>query len=403
MSIKNLDGLPEHVCPHLARKFNFSVNPAMNDDPWREFHKLNEEPDIFWSTEQEGYWVITRAAIVEEVLLNPEVFSSAINSIPRMQDDMRLIPPNIDPPEHIHYRRIITNKIFSSPAVDSIGGDARTFLRELIDQAADKGEGDLIAMVTRPFPIGVFLKLMGMPGEKLDEFSDTIDVFFRGQNIEDVTAARQEVFGFAQSWLQSNPDDEGAHMLRELKAAEVDGRPISEEELTIMVLTLFFAGLDTVTAVMSFMGHFLATHPEQQTRLRQTPGDIPNAVEEMLRRFGIANLCRELTQDFELHGVQMKKADLVMVSSAMGGVDKAAYENPLEVDFDRPNVRRHSAFGKGIHMCAGARLARTELVMLWEELLPRFKNFRLAPDADIRFLTGTIMSMEKLPVVWDLD
>jgi len=385
----------------MARAFNFSTNSAMEDDPWGEFHKLNNEPDIFWSTEQEGFWVITRAAIVEEVLTNPEIFSSANNSIPAIKDDMRLIPPNIDPPYHLGYRKIV-NKIFSPKAIDGLKDEIRATLRILIDRVADTGEGDWVADLARPFPVAVFLALMGLPREELAKFSDVIGVFFRGKDINDVTAARQEVFGFAHRWLQGNPDDQKAHMLRQLKSAEIDGRAISEEELTIMTLTLFFAGMDTVTALMSFMGHFLATHPQHQQRLRDRPAGIPNAVEEMMRRFGIANLCRVLTQDYELHGVAMKKGDLVMVSSAMAGVDESAFEDALTVNFDRPKVRQHNAFGKGIHMCAGARLGRAELNMLLEEVLPRFVNFRLAPEAEVRFLPGTIMSMERLSIVWDI-
>ena len=385
----------------MAKAFNFCTNSAMEADPWREFHQLNNEPDIFWSIEQEGFWVITRAAIVEEILTNPEVFSSANNSIPAIKDDMRLIPPNIDPPHHMGYRKIL-NKILSPKAVDGLKDEILVTLRGLIDRVADKGEGDFVADLARPFPVAVFLELMGLPSEELAKFSDVVGVFFRGKDVNDVTAARQEVFGFAERWLQSNPNDEKAHMLRQLRSAEIDGRAITEEELTIMTLTLFFAGMDTVTAIMSFMGHFLATHPEHQQRLRDNPADIPNAIEEMLRRFGIANLCRVLTQDHDFHGVQMKKGDLVMVSSAMAGVDESTYQDALSVNFDRPRVRQHSAFGKGIHMCAGARLGRAELNMLWEEVIPRFVNFRLAPQAQVRFLPGTIMSMESLPIVWDV-
>ncbi len=393
--------VPEHVPAHLVKHFNFRINPAMEIDPWAEFATLNDAPDIFYSPEQEGYWAVTNATIIEEILAKTDIFSSAYNSIPRMQDDMRLIPPNLDPPEHTPYRKIITQKIFRTEIIDSLEKDARATLRERIAKIVDKGECDFKKEIAGPFPIAVFLKLMGMPDEHLAEFADTIEVFFRGEKIEEVTAARQTVFGFAQRWLDSDPDAEGAHMLRELRAAEIDGRPISGEELTIMVLTLFFAGLDTVTAQMSFMAHFLATHPEYQRRLLDNPADIANAVEEMLRRFGIANLCRYVTRDVEFQGVQMKKGDLVMVSSAMAGVDESTYENASTVNFDRPKVRRHAAFGKGVHRCAGERLARMELNVLWQEAIPALRNMRLKPGTEYRFLPGTIMSMTGLPIIWD--
>jgi cytochrome P450 len=190
-------------------------------------------------------------------------------------------------------------------------------------------------------------------------------------------------------------------MLRELKSAEVNGRPLSGEELSIMVLTLFFAGLDTVSSQMAFIAHFLATHPEHLQSLVNNPALIPNALEELLRRFGIANLARLVVEDIEFHGVQFRKDDLVMVSSTMAGVDASSYANPLDVDFSRAQANRHAAFGRGIHRCAGERLAKIELRVLLEEITLRLCRLRLQPDADIRFLPGTIMSMKSLPVLWD--
>lgn len=393
--------LPAHVPAGLVRRFDFRHDPAMEVDPWEKFATLNDAPPIFWSSDQGGYWAITRKSIIEEVLARPQIFSSAFNSIPRIDGDLRLIPPNLDPPDHAKYRNIINTRIFNPKVMATIEQDARAIMRELIEKKRNTGAGDFVADFARPFPVAVFLKLMGMPTDRLNEFSGDIDQFFRGEDVEKVGAARLSVFRFAQEWLDSDPGAENAHILRELKAADIEGRPLSGEELTIMVLTLFFAGLDTVTAQMAFIARFLATHPSHRDRLVAEPALIPNAIEEMMRRFGIANLCRLVTQDTELHGVQMKRGDLVMVSSTMAGVDESSYADAMTVDFDRPAIRNHCGFGKGIHACAGQRLARIELVILLEEVLSKFRNFRMAPDAQVRFLPGTIMSMRSLDVVWD--
>ena len=168
-----------------------------------------------------------------------------------------------------------------------------------------------------------------------------------------------------------------------------------------MVLTLFFAGLDTVSAQMAFIVHFLSTHPAHLQELQSSPALIADAVEELLRRFGIANLCRIVVSDTVFHGVTMKTDDLVMVSSAMAGVDESSYPGALAVDFERPNIRRHAAFGKGVHRCAGERLARIELRVLLEEIVPRLRKLRLEPGAEVEFLPGTIMSLRRLPVLWE--
>ena len=401
MTTQTNSAVPAHVPAHLVRHFDFRNDPAMSVDPWAQFWTLNEAPEIFYSPDQGGYWALTRRAIIEEVLSMPNLFSSAYNSIPRMESDFRLIPPNLDPPEHAKYRKIITQKIFSIGMVDSLEGEARAILRGLLDEFSTKGSGDFMAGIARPFPIAVFLKLMGMPHERLAEFAHMIEIFFRGEDVEDVGAARMGVFKFATDWLNSDPNAENAHMLRELKAAQIDDRPISGEELSIMVLTLIFAGLDTVSAQMAFSFNFLATHPAHLKRLVTSPELIPNAVEELLRRFGIANLCRSVVEDTVFHGITMKKGDLVMVSSTMAGVDESSYPDARSVDFERPNIKRHAAFGKGVHHCAGERLARIELRVLLEEVVPRLRNLRLKPGVEIEFLPGTIMSMRSLPVIWD--
>lgn len=392
---------PAHVPANLVAHFDFRHGAGMEDDPWAEFAKLNQGPEIFYSLDQGGYWAVTRKALIEEILSMPEAFSSAFNSIPRMESDFRLMPPNLDPPEHAKYRKIITQRIFNISQVDGIETDARNFLRGLLDQFSPSGEGDFMAGIARPFPIAVFLKLMGMPRDRLAEFSQLIDVFFRGEDVDKVGAARMAVFKFAQDWLNGDPSGDDALILRELKAAEVDGKPLTGEILSVMVLTLIFAGLDTVSSQIAFIVHFLSTHPAHLERLVKDPAIIPNAVEELLRRFGIANLCRSVVSDIEFHGVTMKKGDLVMVSSTMAGVDEAGCADAMTVDFDRPNVKRHAAFGKGIHHCAGERLARIELRVLLEEMVLRLRNLRLKPKAKIQFLPGTIMSLRSLPVVWE--
>jgi cytochrome P450 len=392
---------PPHVPPELIRRFDFRHDPAMEIDPWAEFAKLNDGPPVFYSLDQGGYWAVTRKTLIEEILSRPEVFSSVYSAIPRRDEPYRLIPPQIDPPDHTAYRKIITQRIFNSAALDTIESDARAFLRQRVADVAPRGRGDFMKDFAQPFPVAVFLALMGMPTARLSEFSDSIADFFRGDTPEKVSAAQQAVFTFAQDWLDSDPTADDAHMLRELKSADVDGRPLSGEELSIMVLTLFFAGLDTVTSQLSFFVHFLATHPAHLESLVKNPHLIPNAVEELLRRFGIANLARLVVEDIEFHGVRFRKNDLVMVSSTMAGVDESSYENALEVNFERPKANRHAAFGKGIHRCAGERLAKIELRVLLEEITPRLRNLRLQPGVDIRFLPGTIMSMTGLPVLWD--
>jgi cytochrome P450 len=402
MNSGNEPSAPSHVPPGLIAHFDFHEGTAMFSDPWGAFQALNERPDIFYSLDLGGFWVITRKHLIEEVIANSELFSSAYSTIPNIDDDLRLIPPNLDPPHHAKYRALIAQIVFSAKAMANVEKDARAIARELIGAVRHKGTCDIMLEIARPLPIRVFLNLMGMPVERLDEFIHWVEVFFRGTSAKDVGTARLRVLEFVQKWIDSDPDKSGNRILAELKAAQVDGRPLTRDELSNIVLTLFMAGLDTVSAAIGHMLLFLATHPVHLQALVAEPKRIAVAVEEMLRRFGLANLVRVPRHDLEFHGVAMKKGDLVLCSMGIAGLDETASPRAEAVDFDRPNVRRHIAFGAGAHLCMGQLLARTEIRVLLEEVVPNLKRLRLKAGTAIEYKPGSVLTVRGIPAEWDL-
>jgi len=392
-----------HVPPALIGHFDFHRGEGMYTDPWGECHALNERPEIFYSLDLGGFWVVTRKHLIEEVISNSELLSSSYSTIPKIDDDLRLIPPNLDPPIHAKYRALVAQSVFSARALANLEKDARAIARELVAKVKHKGAGDFMLDFARPLPVTVFLNLMGMPLERLGEFIDWVEIFFRSTDGEEVGAARMHVLQFAQDWLDSDPDKSGNRILSELKAAKIDGRSLTRDELSNIVLTLFMAGLDTVSAALGHIFHFLATHPLHLQSLVAEPKRIPFAIEEMLRRFGLANLVRVPNRDVEFHGVPMHKGDLVLCSMAVSGLDESASVHADRVDFDRPNVRRHVAFGAGPHLCVGQLLARTEIRVLLEEVLPSLASLRLKSGVAIEYKPGSILTLRSLPVIWDVS
>ena len=131
-----------------------------------------------------------------------------------------------------------------------------------------------------------------------------------------------------------------------LIASQVDGRPMTKEEVLDTAFLMFMAGLDTVTAALSFIFNYLATHDDDRRRLVEQPDVIPSAIEELLRFHAFVNPGRYATQDVELAGVQMKKGDAVLVSTSLSTRDPDEFADPTVVDFERsPN--HHVAFGAG--------------------------------------------------------
>ena len=126
---------------------------------------------------------------------------------------------------------------------------------------------------------------------------------------------------------------------------------------------------------------------------------VPNAIEEFLRRYGIPNAARVITHDFDYQGVSFKKDEQVLLSKTLHGLDERRFPDPLRVDLRR-DVRRHAAFGEGVHRCPGSFLARLEMRIFLEEWLPRVPEFQVAAGETVRTSSGPVNGMLYLPLTW---
>jgi len=165
---------------------------------------------------------------------------------------------------------------------------------------------------------------------------------------------------------------------------------------------LFAGGLDTITSQVTHIMRFLADNPEHRAFLLENPDEIPVALEEMLRRFGISHIGRMAARDLDYHGVHMKAGDPVVASTPMSGLDARAFPEPLKVDFGRGGERRvkHWGFGAGPHLCPGAYMARTQIRIMLEELLPRMPDLKVQPGVEIENLPGSTFMLKALPLQW---
>jgi cytochrome P450 len=151
---------------------------------------------------------------------------------------------------------------------------------------------------------------------------------------------------------------------------------------------------------MTHIMRYLAEHADQRQKLLDNPEKIPDAVEELLRRFSIISIGREVTRDATYEGVELRKGDMVLCLISAAGLDEEIFPRALEVDFDRSNRRQHCAFGSGPHMCVGAPLARLELRIMLEELLPRLPGLQVRPGASLSYHTGVTIGLVDLPLQW---
>ncbi len=385
-----------------------SVDPLDLVDPNR--FAQNGYPHAVWATlraeapvaylEPPGYvpfWAITKHADIVEIAAQPERFSNAQGLIlgrpgaPAQPSEMVVM---LDPPRHGPLRRVAMPR-FTPRAIRSRHDEIDRIAVEVLDDLAssnDAGEFDFVERVAAPLPIGVISWILGVPSDdwKLlfrwtNEVIGKDDPEFRqpgetpGQTIR---RARGELHGYLSALIERRRRDPGDDIVSQLIASEIDGEPLTEEQLLDYCELIVEAGNETTRNAIS--GGLLAfsEHPDQWERLRREPELLPSAVEEILRWVSpIIHFIRTATDDGEIRGVTIPAGDKVALFFASANRDEEVFDDPFEFRVDRqPN--HHLAFGSGPHFCMGANLARVELETLFRHLCARLEWFELAAEPE---------------------
>src|ERR1700733_9570903 len=367
----------------LRAGFDHATSPELVGDSFGGWSRLRAEAPAFRSDIADTYdlWYLLRYADIRAALHDHELFSS--RSVQYLGDSpQRLLPEELDPPEHAKYRRLL-NAPLSPNAVRAREEQIRTLCVTLIDEIAPRGECDFLTGFAQRFPTTIFLDLMGLPAGKTSEF------VARAQTVLHATGAA----------VASRRETPGDDMISRLLSSTVDDRPLTDDELYQLGFLLYLAGLDTVANGLTYSVPFLAGRPDRRSLLRDEPDKIPQAVEELLRFFSIASTVRVVTSDTIFAGCPMKAGDRVVLPTAPAGRDGGEYQNPDEFKLDRfPNP--HLAFGAGPHRCAGAHLARLELRIALEEWHRRIPDYELAGGKPVAEYVGAVAGLTALPLRW---
>ena len=398
-SVELVRSVPPHVPTSRVYDFDFHNDPlyAEKGDMHDAFaHLLSNAPSMFWTPRNGGHWVILEHDLVAQAMRTPEIFSSVRQAIPAMPVDIVMPPIMLDPPEHAKFRAPL-NKAFSPKSMQEISASVRELAAELIDNIATDGHCDFVGAISEPLPVLIFMKLMGMPVDRLADFREWVHQTL--SNTPEREIAYGKVAQLMAELIDARIKEPQNDLISRLIELEIDGEKLSRELLLGYCQLLFIAGLDTVVNGMSFAIRHLARNPALQEQLRADPSRIPDAVEEMLRRYPIAMPSRRVVQDIEWNGIELRTGDLVLMALPAAHLDSKAFPDPQRFDLDRDNVT-HITFGTGVHRCAGSHLARIELQILNEEWLKRIPSFRMDPDKKERFHAANVLSIDYLPLVW---
>jgi cytochrome P450 len=396
--------IPPHVPKHLVFDFDYiAATKTAGSSPFPPLFALDEQglPDIFWSPLHGGHWVTRRYAALNEIFRDHEHFSTHPMVIPPMKDQpVKMIPMEIDPPDHQRFRRVM-GPLFTPVAARRSEKIIRDLAVSLADRVAARGECDFVAAFANKLPPLAFLGFMGMPTERVDEFVGWASASLVGEP-EEQAAAGQKIIAFVSEYVESkyaSPGDDWASAL--ITAKEADGSPaLTRDELVNISYFLFLGGLDTVLNSLSHAWRYLAETPDAQAELRNNPDLIPGAVEEFLRINTIVNNSRRVRKDLRFEGIDFKAGDAVLMLSAVANRDPRQFEAPNKVDFTR-EVNPHLTFGMGVHRCLGSNIARMEMRIALEEWFKRIPAFHLKPRAEIHATGGVTMGLQNLPLAWE--
>jgi cytochrome P450 len=393
--------VPAHVPAHLVRDFDlygFEGSSADVHAAWKAVQDKN--PPIFFTPCYGGYWVFTRAELLEAVWPDGELYSSAdsVGIPPVPKEYPPLLPIDADDPFHRFLRKPL-NIALSPKAVNDLQPMARALAIELIEKLMPRGECDFVEEFSLVMPMEIFLRLVDLPSEDRPYLIGLAHTVTKSAN---PAAAMTEMYAYLDSWVLKRSENPGDDLMSQIIHLDAGGRPLTHHERVGYMSNAMFGGLDTVGSMMAMSMKHLAEHPADRRRLAENPADIPMAIEEMFRRYGISTVGRHLTRDVIIEGVEMKAGDGVMLPTMLHGLDERRWPDPMEVRIDR-NPRDHMAFGSGTHRCPGANLARAELRIVLEEWLKRIPDFAIAENAEIKFITGGVAGLVSLPLTWPVS
>ncbi len=397
--------------------------------PHATFRRLRTEEPVSWWDEPDGagFWAVTRHEDLKYVSRNVETFSSAGGvTLEEMEPDDFAARRNMleyDPPEHTRYRRLVS-KPFSRREVYAYESAIRVLARAVVDEALAPGAQvslDFVEGIAKQLPMRMLGRLLGVADddgpwlvERGDALLGNLDPEFTDhpvgltntdeyKSVPFRSPAALELYRYAESEAEKRrlhpTDDVISHLL----APTIEGDRLTEQEFKNFFVLLVSAGNDTTRYTMAASMKALIERPDQMARLRDAivRGDdafVDLAVEELIRWATVTmHSRRTATVDTTLHGTSIKAGDKVVIWYVSADYDEDAFDRPYELDLGRtPNPQ--VAFGlMSPHLCLGAQLARMEIKLLFQELLPRLAGAELAGPVE-RMRSNFIAGIKSLPV-----
>ncbi len=403
--------------PHIEELVG---TPEFFKNPYPVYARLRTEAPVYWCAKWKS-WLITRNDDVMNIMRDPQTFSNVGRHtllIDQLEDSSRSRLEalrkhfqgrgivNCDPPDHTHLRKL-ANKAFTPGMIEALRPRVERIMQMLIDRIESGKPFDIISSISFPLPAIVISEMLGAPRddwERLKNWSEGITSFSQSGKVMMDRAVHadqciRELTAYFSDLIQQRRKEPRDDLISTLAAVSEDGETLNDGELFDTCVTLLIAGHETTTSLVGNGMLELLRDPVQLNMLREEPGLMKSAVEEMLRFHSpVLLMHRRVAKDTTLRGHEIAKGDLIYMVLASANRDPEVFTEPDRFNIRRPtSENKHVAFGYGIHFCLGAPLSRMEAPVAIRALLTRFPNLRLDGEPHWK-ANAMVRFLEHLPV-----
>jgi cytochrome P450 len=380
----------------------------IHDDPYPTYRLLRDEAPVYRATDS-NTWVLSRHRDVIAALLDHHSYSSVNGVFParpgsRVMESLLPMMIVMDPPRHDQLRALVS-KAFTPRRIAAMNDGIEDLADRLSQRLARSGgAADFIEDFAGVIPAWVIADLLGVPREDREQFRQWSNTLVqsnptRGEGREGGAAAAA-IYGYFADFLAERRREPCEDLMSALVGAEIDGKRLTDDELLGFCLLLLIAGLETTTNLLGNAAVVLAEHPRSRHRLVADPTQIAPAVEELLRYDSpVQGLSRILTHDVTLHGTTMSRGESVLLLFGSADRDERVFPDPDVFNIDR-KPEHQVAFGRGVHFCLGAALARMEARIALRAFLARVPDWDVDVDSATRLRSGPIRGYLSLPITW---
>jgi cytochrome P450 len=351
-----------------------------------------------------GMWVVTGYPETVEILRDPDRFSSFPATLPSFPQESRMIPVELDPPDHQRYRALLAGP-FSPRRAREYEEPLRDIVNSLIDEFIEAGACDAFAAMAVPLPALLATVFLGVPVEDGAKLQGWIRALVHETASRPAAALEgaQGIYAYfgellAQRMESQRAGSAGDDLISVLLRATIDGQSLRRDEFLGFAFFLLLASIDTSQKVIGSILWRLANDPVLTGALVADPALIPAAAEEFLRLYAPVLGARRVTREAEVGGVRMAAGDRILLLLGAASRDERNFGSASEFILGRPNAARHLAFGDYIHKCLGIHIARVELTVMLEEWLRRIPEFEPQLGEAATWSNGQVQGVIRVPI-----